>query len=107
MKGTDHGEQGGYGETRKETAGRYIPRDLSCRTGRRSPDGIALDRPDGPEFRKQLFRKTFIYGSYDGRVIFYEPMVSMAYLEEKRANAPDYIKLRVYETPASPGKPTA
>ena len=34
----------------------------------------------GPEFGKQPFTHSFIYGVYDGKVIFYEQMVSRAYL---------------------------
>ncbi len=34
-----------------------------------------------PEFHNQLFTHTFIYGSYDGKVTFDEPMVTLATLE--------------------------
>ena len=34
----------------------------------------------GPEFRKQPFTRSWIYGAYDGQVIFYEAMVAHAYL---------------------------
>lgn len=34
-----------------------------------------------PEFAGQTFTKTFVYGSYNGAVIFYEPMVTKAYIE--------------------------
>ena len=37
----------------------------------------------GPEFRKQPFTRSWIYGVYDGRVIFYEVMVAQAYLLTK------------------------
>jgi len=71
------------------------------------PDGTQEPRmgshwidPDGPEFHGQPFNRTFIYGSYDGKVVFYEPMVSVAYLKENRANATEAIKLPAsYETP--------
>jgi hypothetical protein len=33
-----------------------------------------------PEFQKQPFTRTWIYGVYDGRVTFYEEMVSRAFL---------------------------
>jgi hypothetical protein len=32
----------------------------------------------------QPFTRTFIYGSWDGQFTFYEPMVTLAYLQEKR-----------------------
>jgi hypothetical protein len=34
----------------------------------------------GPEFNKQPFTRAWIYGAYDGKVTFYEEMVSHAYL---------------------------
>ena len=34
----------------------------------------------GPEFQKQPFTRSWIYGTYDGKVIFYEAMVTRAYL---------------------------
>ena len=34
-----------------------------------------------PEFHGATFTKTFIYGSWDGRFTFYEPMVTRAYLQ--------------------------
>ena len=36
-----------------------------------------------PEFNGYPFTNTFILGSYDGRITFYEPMVSLAYLKSK------------------------
>lgn len=34
-----------------------------------------------PELHDQTFSHTFIYGSYDGEVVFYEPMITQAYLQ--------------------------
>ncbi len=45
-----------------------------------------------PELGGQPFTKTFIYGTYDGRVIFYEPMITLAYLLET-ASATAEVKL--------------
>jgi len=63
----------------------------------------AID-PTGDEFTKKSFTKTFIYGFYDGEMIFVEPMITKAYLETK----PDvtlpvkvpkaYAKLAYYPT---------
>jgi hypothetical protein len=36
--------------------------------------------PASPEFHGQPFTQTFIYGSYGGEVIFYEPMITRDYL---------------------------
>jgi hypothetical protein len=37
----------------------------------------------GPEFNKQPFTRSWIYGVYDGKVIFYEEMVTRAHLLNK------------------------
>ena len=37
----------------------------------------------GPEFNKQTFTRSWIYGVYDGKVIFYEEMVTRAHLLSK------------------------
>ncbi len=37
----------------------------------------------GPEFQKQPFTSSWIYGVYDGRVIFYEAMVTRAHMLSK------------------------
>jgi len=37
----------------------------------------------GPEFQKQPFTRSWIYGVYDGKVIFYEAMVTLAHLRSK------------------------
>ena len=43
----------------------------------------------GPEFNKQPFTRSWIYGVYGGKVTFYEEMVSRAHLLSKpRACAP-------------------
>lgn len=36
-----------------------------------------------PEFNGSIFTQTFILGSYDSKITFYEPMVSLAYLQSK------------------------
>ena len=37
--------------------------------------------PTSGEFNGQPFSQTFIYGSYDGRVTFYEPMITLEFLK--------------------------
>lgn len=46
-----------------------------------------------PEFNGQVFSKTFIYGSFDGKFIFVEPMVTLALLASKPAATPLLVKL--------------
>jgi hypothetical protein len=36
--------------------------------------------PTSPELNGQVFTKTFIYGFYDGRMVFLEPMITRAFL---------------------------
>jgi hypothetical protein len=47
--------------------------------------GLHWGDPTSPEYSGQAFTSTFIYGSYDGKLIFAEPMLSKAYLESKPA----------------------
>jgi len=42
--------------------------------------GNHLIDPTSPEFNKTKFTRTWIYGAYDGRVTFYEEMVTREYL---------------------------
>lgn len=37
--------------------------------------------PSSPEFNGQPFTQTFIYGSYNGQVTFYEPMITLEFLK--------------------------
>lgn len=45
-----------------------------------------------PEFHGHAFDKSFIYGTYNGKVVFFEPMVTKAYLLSK-PNVTDSLKL--------------
>lgn len=36
---------------------------------------------NSPEWHGATFDETFIYGSYDGKVVFYEPMITKAFLQ--------------------------
>ena len=49
--------------------------------------------PEAPELKGAPFTKTFIYGSYDGAMIFGEPMVAKSYLETKPATVVTPVKL--------------
>src|SRR3990167_9063909 len=77
----------------KAPAAEFMPAGYSL------PDGTEVARmgahaidPAAPEFNKRPFTKTFIYGFYDGQMVFLEPMVSKAFLETK-PNTTDPIKL--------------
>ena len=45
--------------------------------------GNHLIDTSGPEFHQQPFTRSWIYGVYDGKVIFYEAMVTLSYLMSK------------------------
>lgn len=48
--------------------------------------------PNARELNGQPFTRTFLYGNYDGKIIFYEPMIAKALFETKM-NLTEYIKL--------------
>ena len=58
-----------------------------------------------PEFHNVMFTKTFIYGSYDGEVTFYEPMVTKAYIETT-ASSTTPIRQPQYFSPTNTYYPT-
>ena len=45
--------------------------------------GTHWTNQDSPEFHGQLFTNTMVYGFYDGKMVFIEPMTTKAYLESK------------------------
>jgi hypothetical protein len=48
---------------------------------------------EAPELKGEPFTKTFVYGSYDGAMIFGEPMVALTYLETKPVAVVSPIRL--------------
>ena len=62
--------------------------------------GNHLIDPSAPEFNGQPFTRTFLYGVYEGKLTFYEPMISLAHLQSR----PDEtINLKVPSAVASSG----
>ncbi|HEX8141605.1 MAG TPA: DUF5602 domain-containing protein [Pyrinomonadaceae bacterium] len=47
--------------------------------------------PQSNEFQGQPFTRTFLYGNYDGQIIFMEPMITKAFLET-RASVTEILK---------------
>jgi hypothetical protein len=45
--------------------------------------GVHWVDPESPELNGETFTSTFIFGSWDGRLIFAEPMITKAFLESK------------------------
>jgi hypothetical protein len=58
-----------------------------------------------PEFNGGSFTKTFIYGTYNGAVTFYEPMVTRAYIENTTSSTTD-IRQPQYFSPNNTYYPT-
>jgi hypothetical protein len=61
----------------------YLPADYQKAPGGVPQMGAHWVDVTSPEFQGKPFTITFIYGSYDGTVHFWEPMVSLAFLQTK------------------------
>jgi hypothetical protein len=61
--------------------------------------GSHLANPQAGELHGQPFTRTFLFGSYDGRIIYFEPMITKSFLESKQS-VTEFIKL-----PAKYAKP--
>ncbi len=61
----------------------YVPADYKDVDAVVPAMGNHLIDLTGPEFNKQPFTRSWIYGIYDGRVIFYEEMVTRAHILAK------------------------
>jgi hypothetical protein len=60
---------------------------------------------DGHEFHREAWEKSFIYGSYDGEMVFWEPMISNSFLNKKSNTIAAIKQPQVY--PKSGYYPTA
>ena len=77
----------------KKLPAQYTPAGYILPKGTQEPRmGSHWVDPGSPEFNKQPFTKTFIYGSYNGEMAYLEPMASIAFLETK-PNVTEKIKL--------------
>lgn len=82
------------------------PGDEYTPTGYMLPPDTAVPRmgahwidPKSRELNGQPFTRTFLYGNYDGKLIFWEPMVAKSFFDTK-TNVTEYIKLpRKYDKP--------
>ena len=54
--------------------------------------------PKSPEFNKQPFTYTFLYGTYNGRQAFWEPMITKAFLETNPDLTVPVAQPAAYET---------
>ena len=69
------------GEAGRAPSPEYLPKDYVQAPGIVGKMGSHWVDSLAPEFNGQPFTSTFIYGSYNGRVTFVEPMITKAFLE--------------------------
>ncbi len=70
----------------KLPAAEFVPKDFVQQTGQGVPQmGAHWADTTAPELNGQPFSRTFIHGSYDGTFIFWEPMITLAFLKTKPA----------------------
>ncbi len=68
----------------KAPPGEFMPSGYILPPGTEVPNmGAHAIDPKSDEFTKKWFTKTFIYGFYDGEMIFVEPMITREYLQTK------------------------
>jgi len=68
----------------REPAPGFLPKDYVPELeGQASKEGEHWIKRNSPEFHGQTFTKTFIYGSYNGKLVFVEPMLTNAFLETR------------------------
>jgi hypothetical protein len=67
----------------KPVPGNYMPANFRDVGAAAPAMGNHLLDPTTPEFHGKPFTRTWIYGIYDGRVIFYEDMVARSYMLSK------------------------
>lgn len=64
-------------------AASYLPVDYVKGPGGVPAMGAHWSDVTSPEFKGQPFTETFVFGSYDGKVTFWEQMVTLSYLNTK------------------------
>jgi hypothetical protein len=69
------------GDAGRAPAPEYLPKGYLQAPGIVGKMGSHWVDSLAPEFNGQLFTTTFLYGSYNGRVTFVEPMLTKAFLE--------------------------
>jgi hypothetical protein len=80
-------------KSRKEPAAEFVPEGYIHVPDSEVPRmGSHWVNPRSKELQGQTFTTTFLYGSYDGRFVFAEPMIAKAFLETK-TNVTELIKL--------------
>jgi hypothetical protein len=79
--------------SRKQPAAEFVPEGYINVPDSEVPRmGSHWVNPLSKELQGQAFTSTFLYGSYDGRLVFAEPMIAKSFLETK-TNLTELIKL--------------
>jgi len=86
---------------RKPVPGNYVPANFQDLGAAAPAMGNHLLDPTTHEFHGELFTRHWIYGVYDGRVIFYEEMLARSYMLSKpdacfAIQSPDAVALTGY-----------
>ena len=83
----------GLAKGNRQPAAEFIPEGyVAVPNGLVPRMGAHWVNPAGRELNGQPFTTTFLFGSYDGRLIFAEPMITKSFLEAK-TNVTELIKL--------------
>jgi hypothetical protein len=80
----------------KAPPGQYLPIDYQATPGGVPRMGAHWVDTTSPEFHGRPFTATFIYGTYDGAVIFYEPMISSVFLKGVRDYSAEIKQPKAY-----------
>ncbi len=75
----------------------YVPKGYVATPGGVPRMGAHWINPASPEFHGKPFTKTFIHGFYNAHMIFFEPMVALAYLQTKPSFAEAIPLPKAYE----------
>lgn len=70
----------------------YLPAGYVMDTGMQRM-GMHWRDPASPELSGQPFTSTYLYGSYNGKITFVEPMIAKSYLDSKPALVKRTVKL--------------
>jgi hypothetical protein len=82
--GPCHGlDCGAYRRAMKDVPAQYMPANHKNVGAVVPMMGNHLIDPAAPEYNNQPFTRTFFYGSYDGKIIFLEPMLTLEYLQSR------------------------
>lgn len=72
-----------YRRAMKDVPAQYMPANHKNVGAVVPAMGNHLIDPASPEYNNQPFTRTFFYGSYDGKITFLEPMLTLEYLQSR------------------------